>query len=159
MARPSSLSNQGLIMSWLSFLNPIASLGSTYLEGRNQVAKAKSAAAIIGIEAEADVKVAGAKAAHKLADDGQTQDYNLDYLAMQQMDKSYVDDIMIALLLVPVGASFLGYQEEVTAAFESFAVMPDWYQYLIIGIYVVKFGLRGLLTKLVSGKLGGIKLK
>ena len=30
-------------MSWLSFLNPIASLGSTYLEGKNQVAKAKSA--------------------------------------------------------------------------------------------------------------------
>lgn len=146
-------------MSWLSFLNPIASLGSTYLEGKNQVAKAKSAAAIISIEAEANVKVAGARAAHKLADDGQTQDYNLDYIAMQQMDKSYVDDIMIALLLVPVGASFVGYQEEVTAAFKSFASMPDWYQYLIIGIYVVKFGLRGLLTKLVSGKLGGIKLK
>ena len=146
-------------MSFLSFLNPIASLGSTYLEGKNQVAKAKSAAAIISIEAEADVKVAGAKAAHKLADDGQTQDYNLDYIAMQQMDKSYVDDIMIALLLVPVGASFVCYKEEVTAAFESFASMPDWYQYLIIGIYVVKFGLRGLLTKLVSGKLGGIKLK
>ena len=146
-------------MSFLSFLNPIASLGSTYLEGKNQVAKAKSAAAIISIEADADVKVASAKAAHKLADSGQTQDYNLDYIAMQQMDKSYVDDIMIALLLVPIAASFLGYQAEITAAFESFASMPEWYQYLIIGIYVVKFGLRGLLTKLVSGQLGGIKLK
>ena len=146
-------------MGWLSFLNPIASLGTTYLEGKNQVAKAKSAAAIISIEADADVKVASAKAAHKLADNGQTQDYNLDYIAMQQMDKSYVDDIMIALLLVPIAASFLGYQAEITAAFESFASMPEWYQYLIIGIYVVKFVLLGLLTKLVSGKLGGIKLK
>ena len=146
-------------MSFLSFLNPIASLGSTYLEGKNQVAKAKSEAAVVSIKAEADVKVAGAKAAHKLANDGQTQDFNLDLVAMQQMDKSFLDEIMIALLLVPVGASFVGYQEEVTAAFESFASMPDWYQYLIIGIYVVKFGLRGLLTKLVSGKLGGIKLK
>jgi hypothetical protein len=42
-------------MGWLSFLNPIASLGTTYLEGKNQVAKAKSAAAIISIEADADV--------------------------------------------------------------------------------------------------------
>ena len=146
-------------MGWLSFLNPIASLGTTYLEGKNQVAKAKSEAAIVGIQADADVKTAGARAANKLADDGQTQDFNLDLVAMQQMDKSLLDEVMIALLLVPIAASFLGYQAEVTAAFESFAVMPDWYQYLVIGVYVVKFGMRGLLTKLVSGKLGSLKLK
>ena len=146
-------------MSFLSFLNPIASLGATYLEGKNNVAKAKSAAAIISIEADADVKVAGAKAAHKLADNGQTQDFNLDLVAMQAMDKSFLDEVMIALLLVPIAASFLGYQAEVTAAFESFSAMPEWYQYLVIGVYVVKFGMRGLLTKLVSGKLSGMKLK
>ena len=146
-------------VSWLSFLNPIASLGGTYLEGRNQVAKAKSEAAVVSIKADADVKVAGAKAAHKLADNGQTQEYNLDLVAMQQMDKSFLDEIMIALLLVPIAASFLGYQAEVTAAFESFASMPQWYQWLVLGVYIVKFGMRGLLTKLMSGKLGGIKLK
>jgi len=146
-------------MSFLSFLNPIASLGSTYLEGKNQVAKAKSEAAVVSIKAEADVKVAGAKAAHKLADDGQTQEHSLDLVAMQQMDKSYLDEAMIALLLIPIAASFVGYQAEVTAAFDSFASMPDWYQYLVIGVYIVKFGMRGLLTKLMSGKLGGIKLK
>lgn len=147
-------------MGWLSgLLGPIASLGNTYLEGKNQVAKAKSAAAIVGIQADADVKTAGARAANKLADDGQTQDFNLDLVAMKQMDKSLLDEVMIALLLVPIAASFLGYQEEVTAAFESFAVMPEWYQYLVIGVYVVKFGMRGLLTKLVSGKLGSLKLK
>ena len=54
-------------MSFLSFLNPIANLGSTYLEGKNQVAKAKSEAAVVSIQAEADVKVAGARAANKLA--------------------------------------------------------------------------------------------
>ena len=147
-------------MGWLSgLLSPIASLGNTYLEGKNQVAKAKSAAAIVGIQADADVKTAGARAANKLADDGQTQDFNLDLVAMKQMDKSLLDEVMIPLLLVPIAASFLGYQEEVTAAFESFAVMPEWYQYLVIGVYVVKFGMRGLLTKLVSGKLGSLKLK
>jgi len=147
-------------MGWLSgLLSPIASLGNTYLEGKNQVAKAKSAAAIVGIQADADVKTAGARAANKLADDGQTQDFNLDLVAMKTMDKSLLDEVMIALLLVPIAASFLGYQEEVTAAFESFAVMPEWYQYLVIGVYVVKFGMRGLLTKLVSGKLGSLKLK
>jgi len=28
-----------------------------------------------------------------------------------------------------------------------------------LGVYIVKFGMRGLLTKLMSGKLGGVKLK
>ena len=94
-------------MSFLSFLNPIASIGKTYLEGKNQVAKAKSAAAILGLQAEAEVKTAGARAANKLADDGQTQDFNLDLVAMQQMDKSFLDEIMIALLLVPMQRHFL----------------------------------------------------
>jgi len=143
-------------MGWLSFLEPITSLGNTYLEGRNNIAKAKSEATIISIAAEADVKVANAKAAHKLADSGQTQDYNLDYIAMQQMEKSYLDEIMIAILLVPIAASFLGYHAEVTAAFASFAAMPDWYQWLVIGVYIVKFGLRGLFSKIMAGK---IKLK
>jgi hypothetical protein len=147
-------------MNWLSgLLSPIASIGTTYLEGKNQVAKAKSAAAIIAIEADADVKVAGAKAAHKLAENGQSQDFNLDLVAMQQMDKSFLDEIMIALLLVPIAASFVGYQAEVTAAFESFAAMPEWYQYLVLGVYVVKFGMRGLLTKLISGQFNKIRLR
>ena len=140
-------------MGFLSFLGPIAEIGKTYLKGKNDVAKAKQAASIIGIQAEADVKVAGVRAANKLADNGQTQDYNLDLIAMQQMEKSYLDEIMIALLLIPLAASFVGYQEEVTRAFESFAAMPDWYQYLVIGVYVVKFGMRGLLTKLVAGRI------
>ena len=140
-------------------LGPVADLGKTYLSGKNDIAKAKQAAAIIGLKADADVKVAGVRAANKLADSGQTQEFNLDLIAMEQMEKSYLDEIMIALLLVPIAVSFMGYQVEVTAAFESFSVMPEWYQYLVIGVYVVKFGMRGLLTKLVSGKLGGIKLK
>ena len=146
-------------MSFLNFLKPIGDVVSTVIKGRQAVSAAKSAAAIIGIEADAEVKVAGARAANKLADNGQTQDFNLDLIAMQQMEKSYLDEIMIALLLVPLAASFVGYQDEVTAAFESFAVMPECSQYLVIGVYVVKFGMRGLLTKLVSGKLGSVKLK
>ena len=149
-------------MSWNPFsaiINGVSSIGGTYLEGKNAVAKATSEAKVITIRAEADVKVANATAAHKMAESGQTQDYSLDAIAMKQMDKSLLDEIMIAVLLVPVVASFVGFQEEITAGFESFASMPDWYQYLILGVYVVKFGMRGLLTKLMSGKLSGIKLK
>jgi len=146
-------------MSILSIFKPIGDVITTVIKGKQAVSAAKSAAAIIGIQADADVKVAGVRAANKLADSGQTQDHNLDLIAMQQMEKSYLDEIMIAILLVPIAASFVGYSAEVKAAFNSFAAMPDWYQYLVIGVYVVKFGMRGLLTKLVSGKLSSVKLK
>jgi len=144
-------------MSFFNFLKPLGDIATTVIKGRQAVSAAKSAAAIVSIQADADVKTAGARAANKLADDGQTQDFNLDLIAMQQMDKSYLDEIMIALLLVPLAASFVGYQAEVTAAFKSFAAMPEWYQYLVIGVYVVKFGMRGLLTKIVSGRMVKIK--
>jgi hypothetical protein len=149
-------------MSWNPFsaiVNTVGSLGSTYIEGKNAVSKAKSEAAIISIKADADVKVAGAKAADKLAETGQTQEYNLDAKAMDQMEKSLTDDFMIALLLAPVIMAFIGYAEEVDAGFKAFESMPEWFQWLVIGVYVVKFGLRGLLSKILSGRLSGIKLK
>lgn len=146
-------------MIFENILKPIGDVVSTVLKGKQAVSAAKAEAAIVGIKAAADVKVSNAKAANVLADKGQTQDYNLDYIAMQQMEKSYLDEIMIAILLVPIAASFMGYHEEVKAAFDSFKEMPDWYQYLLIGVYIVKFGLRGILTKILSGKFGNIKLK
>ncbi|MDE0931027.1 MAG: hypothetical protein OSA77_10085 [Halioglobus sp.] len=146
-------------MSILSIFKPIGDVVTTVIKGKQAESAAKSAAAIVSIKAAAQVKVAGARAANKLADSGQTQEYNLDLVAMQQMDKSLLDEVMIALLLVPIAASFLGYQEEVKAAFVSFAAMPDWYQYLVLGVYIVKFGMRGLLTKLMSGKLGSLSSK
>ena len=139
--------------------SPLTTLGSTWLKGRNEVSAAKSAAAIVVIQADADVKVAGAVAANKLAETGQTQEYNLDMVAMKQMEKSFTDDLMIALLLAPVVMAFIGYAEEVKAGFKAFESMPDWFQWLVIGVYVVKFGLRGLLSKILDGRLVGIGRK
>ena len=147
-------------MGFLSgLLGPVADLGKTYLSGKNDIAKAKQAATIIGVQAEADVKVAGVRAANKLADNGQTQSFDLDLIAMQQMDKSYLDDFMILIVLAPVVMAFTGFAEEVKVGFEAFSTMPDWFQYLVIAAYIVKLGLRGMFTKLMSGKFGGIKLK
>ena len=149
----------GILSTIGAVLSPLTTLGSTWLKGRNEVSAAKSAAAIVVIQADADVKVAGAVAANKLAETGQTQEYNLDMVAMKQMEKSFTDDLMIALLLAPVVMAFIGYAEEVKAGFLAFESMPDWFQWLVIGVYVVKFGLRGLLSKILDGRLVGIGKK
>ena len=149
----------GILSTIGAVFSPLTTLGNTWLKGRNAVSEAKSAAAIVGIQADADVKVAGAVAANKLAETGQTQEYNLDMVAMKQMEKSFTDDLMIALLLAPVIMAFIGYAEEVAAGFKAFESMPDWFQWLVIGVYVVKFGLRGLLSKILDGRLVGIGKK
>ena len=70
-------------MSILSIFKPIGDVVTTVIKGKQAESAAKSAAAIVSIKAAAQVKVAGARAANKLADNGQTQEYNLDLVAMQ----------------------------------------------------------------------------
>ena len=43
------------------------------------------------------------------------------------------------------------------AGFAVVAMMPQWYQYIIIGMVVVIYGLRGLLEKFLSRKFGDMK--
>jgi len=39
------------------------------------------------------------------------------------------------------------------AGFEVIQQMPEWYQYIIIGMVVVIYGMRGMVKQLVSNKL------
>ena len=138
-----------------AIVSPIANIVGTYLQSKTEVMKAKTENQKIGLQADADVKVANATAAAKMAETGQMQTYDLDRIAMEQMKSSWWDEFMIFILLMPVIASFVGYAEEVAVGFKAFAEnMPEWFQYLIIGVYVVKFGMRGLLDKLLTRKIG-----
>jgi len=40
------------------------------------------------------------------------------------------------------------------AGFEVINKMPEWYQYIIIGMVVVIYGMRGLLEKIIDKKVG-----
>ncbi len=133
-------------------ITPITNLAGTYLKTKADEMKAASETKQIGLRADADVKVANANAANHLAQSGQTQTYDLDRIAMEQMDKTWDDNIMRYILLAPLVLAFAGFNEEVKAGFAAFKEMPDWYQYLVIGVYVVTFGMRGLLNKLLSMK-------
>lgn len=138
----------------IPFIGPLLELGGTYLKGKQDEAKAKAEAAIVGIQAEADIKKAKALSATKLAESGQAQNYDLDRLAMEQMSKSWKDELILVIFLAPMVLAFIpGMDKYALAGFTVIQQMPEWYQYIVIGMVVVIYGMRGMLEKLLDKKV------
>jgi uncharacterized ion transporter superfamily protein YfcC len=139
----------------IPILSSLLDLGGTYLKGKQEEAKAKAEAAIVGIQAEADIKKAKAISATKRAEAGQEQNYDLDRMAMEQMNKSWKDELILVIFLAPMVLAFIpGMDKYALAGFEVIQKMPDWYQYIIIGMVVVIYGMRGMLEKIIDKKVG-----
>ncbi len=135
-------------------ITSLLSLGGTWLEGKQKQTEAKLEAKLVEIKADSDIKKAKATAITKMAQEGQAQNYNLDRLAMEQMTKSWKDELLLIVFLTPMLMAFVpGLEAYSLAGFSVIAQMPEWYRYIIIGMVVVIYGLRGLLEKVLTKKL------
>lgn len=90
------------------------------------------------------------------------QDFTLDQIAMKNMEKSWKDELILVIWLIPLIMCFIpGYAQYIEAGFNVLkTATPEWYQYILIGMVVVIYGLRGLLKfflQLILSKTGGIK--
>ena len=78
-------------------------------------------------------------------------DYDLDRIAMQNMDKSWKDELILLIWLTPVIMCFIPeYHVYVTNGFASLALVPDWYMYILVGMVTVIYGMRGLLRMMME---------
>jgi len=91
----------------IPILTSLISLGSTWMEGKQKQAEAQSAAAIVGIQAQADIQKAKAISATRMAESGQAQDFDLDKIAMEQMAKSWKDEFLLIVFLTPMIMAFI----------------------------------------------------
>ena len=134
-------------------ITSLLSLGGTWLEGKQKEKEATLQAKLVEIKADSDIKVAKATALTKMAESGQTQNYDLDRLAMEQMTKSWKDEFILIIFLAPMIMAFIpGLKDYSLDGFSVVALMPEWYRYIIIGMVVVIYGLRGLLEKALEKK-------
>jgi len=134
-------------------ITSLLSLGGTWLEGKQKQTEATLEAKLVEIKADSDIKKAKAIAITKMAQEGQAQNYDLDRLAMEQMTKSWKDELLLIVFLTPMLMAFIpGLEEYSLAGFTVIAQMPEWYRYIIIGMVVVIYGLRGLLEKVLEKK-------
>ena len=125
----------GLIALGTSIIGGI----TDYFKGKQEINKAQLEADIKLIIAEAESK---AKRLEREAE----MDYDLDKIAMQNMNKTWKDELILVIFMIPLVMSFLpAYQEYVTAGFASLALVPDWYMYILVGMITVIYGMRGLL--------------
>lgn len=139
----------------LQLLTPLLSIGKTWLDGKNEQAKAKTEAALVKIQSEADISKAKALSATKMAENGQAQDYDLDRIAMQQMEKSWKDELVLVIFLTPMVMAFIPeFAPFSLRGFEIIEKMPEWYRYIIMGMVIVIYGLRGMAKQLLGKKLG-----
>ena len=134
-------------------ITSLLSLGGTWLEGKQKQTEATLEAKLVEIKADSDIKKAKAIAITKMAQEGQAQNYDLDRLAMEQMTKSWKDELLLIVFLAPMLMAFMpGLEVYSLAGFSVIAQMPEWYRYIIIGMVVVIYGLRGLLEKVLEKK-------
>ena len=105
------------------------------------------------IKIEHETQKAKANALLEMAKQGQSQDYDLDKLAMQNMNKSFKDELVLIVFLMPMILAFVpSYAEYALAGFNIIGQMPHWYVGIIIGMVVVIYGLRGLLKAYLARK-------
>ena len=138
----------------IPILTSLISLGSTWMEGKQKQAEAQSAAAIVGIQAQADIQKAKAISATRMAESGQAQDFDLDKIAMEQMAKSWKDEFLLIVFLTPMIMAFIPSLAPYSLnGFEIIDKMPEGYRYIIIGMVIVIYGLRGMVKQLAASKL------
>jgi len=140
-------------MNWLGPISSLIDGVSNYLGRKQEITKAKVEGEVAVIKAEANAKIAVSEAKIHMAKTGQVQDFDLDRLAMQNMNSSYKDEFLLGLFSIPMILAFIpGLADVALRGFEVISAMPQWYQYTFIGMVVVIYGMRGMLTKLLERK-------
>ena len=128
----------------LSIGSAIISGVSDYFKGKQEINKTK-------LEGDIKVLVAEAEAKVRRLEKESEQDYDLDKLATQNMEKSWKDELILIIFLTPVVMCFIPeYQVYVTNGFASLALVPDWYMGILVGMIVVIYGMRGLLKMVIQ---------
>lgn len=132
-------------------ITEIVSIGSTLVGAVSNYFKGKQEIGKIQVEADKKIIMAEADAKARRLERESEQDYDLDKIAMQNMEKTWKDELVLLIFLIPLVLSFLpNYQPYVTAGFASLALVPDWYMYILVGMITVIYGMRGMLKMVLQ---------
>ena len=129
-------------------------------KGKLDILKAKEEGKLEILKSEIALKVANnnsqisvREATIKRANDGQQNEQDLDLMSMKNMQKSWKDEFIMVIFMTPMVMAFIPFlADHALKGFKVIAEMPEWYRYTIIGMVIVIYGMRGLLTKILDWK-------
>ena len=102
-------------------------------------------------KAELDEKIAISLAKIDILTTTTDNRFKLDMLAMQNMNKSYKDEFFMIMFSLPMILAFIPSMQEVALkGFNVIAKMPKWYVSLVVGMVVVTFGMRQMLSDFLN---------
>lgn len=111
---------------------------------------------LMKLEHQTNMAVATTKL--RMAEEGQKIDFELDQMSMTEMQHSWKDEFVLMVFITPMMMAFVpGASVYALKGFETIQQMPQWYVALIVGMVVVIYGMRGLLTKFIENKLALVK--
>jgi len=140
-------------MFGLSILETVVDGVKDHFKGKQELKKLEAEAKKKVLEAETQAKVATQMAKIDMLTKSQDNDFKLDMIAMQSMNKSWKDEFVLAIFLFPlIGAFVPQLQGYVMGGFQLMEFIPQWWIYLTIGMVVSIMGLRGLLHEFMKNK-------
>ena len=137
----------------------LVTLGSAIVSGISGYFKDKNEIKKVQVEADKLLIMAEAESKAKRLEREAEMDYDLDRIAMQNMDKTWKDDFLLILFSIPIAMCFFPeYRQYVEDGFKTLNIIPEWFMYIYVTMIVVIYGLRGLLRmflQLMIDKLSG----
>ena len=136
----------------------LVTLGSAIVSGISGYFKDKNEIKKVQVEADKLLIMAEAESKAKRLEREAEMDYDLDRIAMQNMDKTWKDDFLLILFSIPIAMCFFPeYRQYVEDGFKTLNIIPEWFMYIYVTMIVVIYGLRGLLRmflQLMIDKIG-----
>jgi len=141
-------------------LDSIASLAksvvsgvSDHFKGEQEITKVKLEAKKQLLEMETKAKIATQQAKIDMLKASQDNDFKLDMIAMQSMNKSWKDELILGVFMLPLILAFVPEaQGYIMGGFQLMEFIPEWWIYLTIGMVVSIMGLRGMLREFMNNR-------
>jgi len=140
-------------MFGLSILETVVDGVKDHFKGKQELKKLEAEAKKKILEVETQAKVATQQAKIDMLRASQDNDFKLDMIAMQSMNKSWKDEFILAVFTAPLVLAFVpSAQGYIMGGFQLMEFIPEWWIYLVIGMVVSIMGLRGLLHEFMKNK-------
>tara|TARA_R110000851_G_C12767480_1_gene533769 strand:- start:137 stop:511 length:375 start_codon:yes stop_codon:yes gene_type:complete len=117
----------------LGLISPLVGLVSSFVKGKQDLAKVKQKAKLVTITADAEVK--RKVASGEIAWDNKMADASAN---------SWKDEYLTILVSIPLILAFVGYEDVVMRGFVALEAMPDFYKTAVGVVFAASFGVKAM---------------